>query len=96
MFDELLKRVVLKITKHTATYRDALDPGMKLALTLRHIASGTKYHSMPYGWRVPHNSISLFIQNVCHAIIDEYKNGVMKCPTTPYEWRAISDKLMHK
>ena len=51
MFDELLTRVGPRITKQNTHYIEALDPGLKLALTLRHLASGTKYHSMPYGWR---------------------------------------------
>ena len=71
MFDELLTRVGPKITKHNTctTYRDALDPGLKLALTLRHLASVTKYHSRSYGWSVPYNTMSLFIPEVCEAII---------------------------
>ena len=71
MFDELLTRVGPRITKHNTNYREALDPGLKLSLTLRHLVSGTKYHSMSYGWRVPHNTISLLIPKVCQAIIDE-------------------------
>ena len=93
MFDELLTRVGPRITKQNTNYREALDPGLKLALTLRHLASGSKYHSMSYGWRVPHNTISLLIPKVCQTIIDEYKDEVMKCPTTAEEWRAISDKF---
>ena len=46
--------------------------------------------------RVPHNSISLLIPEVCQAIIDEYKDELMKSPNTPEEWRDISDKLMEK
>ena len=80
MFDELLTRVGPRITKQNSTYKEALDPGLKLALILRHLASGTKYHSMSYGWRVPHNTIALLIPKVCQAIIDEYKDEVMKCP----------------
>ena len=94
MFDELLTRVGPRITKQNTNYREALDPGLKLALTLRHLASGTKYHSMSYGWRLPHNTISLLIPNVCQTIIDEYKDEVMKCTTTPEEWRAISDTFV--
>ena len=96
MFDELLTRMGPRITKHTANYKETLDPGLKLALTLRHITSETKYHSTSYGWRVRHNTISLFIPKVCQAIIDEYKDEVMKCPTTPEEWRAISSDKFAK
>ena len=97
MFDELLSRMGPRITKHNANYKETLDPGLKLALILRHLASGTKYHSMSYGWRVPHNTISLLIPKVCQAIIDEYnKDEVMKCPITPEEWRAISSDKFAK
>jgi len=42
MFDELLARVGPRITKQHTFYRDPLEPGMRLALTLRHLASGSK------------------------------------------------------
>ena len=85
MFDELQTRVCPSITKQNINYREAPDPGLKRSLNLWHLASGTKYNSMFYGWRVPHITISLLIPKVCQAIIDEYKDDVMKCPTTPEE-----------
>ena len=42
MFDELLAIVIPRITKQYTFYRDPLEPGMKLALTMRHLASGNK------------------------------------------------------
>ena len=95
MFDELLAREGPMITQQNTNYREALDPGLKLALTLRHLAPGTKYHSMAYGWRVLHNTMSLLIPEVCQFFIDEYNDEVMKCPATPEEWCVISDKCMH-
>ena len=89
MFDELVTRVGPRISKQNTNYREALEPGLKLAVTLRDLASGTMYRSMSYGWRVPHNTMSLFIPEVCQAIIDEYKDEVMKCPTTPDGWCAV-------
>ena len=50
VLDELLTRVGPRITQQNTNYKEALDPGLKLALTLRHLASGTNYHSMSYGW----------------------------------------------
>ena len=41
MYDELLRRVGPRITKQNTKYRLPLDPGLKLAVTLRHLASGT-------------------------------------------------------
>ena len=37
MFDEILERVRGRLTKQH-TYRDPLEPGLKLAVTLRHLA----------------------------------------------------------
>ena len=65
MFDELLERLRPRITKQMTFYREPLDPGMKLAITLRHLASGSKYTNMRFGWRVPHNTISLVVREVC-------------------------------
>ena len=91
MFDELLDRVGPRITKKHTHYRQAIEPGMKLAITLRHLASGDKYNSMRFGWRVPHNTISLIVREVCQAIIDEYVQDVMPVPTEPQKWLEISE-----
>ena len=69
---------------------------LKLALTLRHLASGSKYSTMKYGWMVPHNTQSFAVREVCQAIIDEYMPEVMTCPTTPEGWRAISGKFLQR
>ena len=68
MFDEILERLRPRITKQMTFYREPLDPGMKLAITLRHLASGSKYTNMRFGWRVPHNTISLVVREVCRYI----------------------------
>ena len=96
MFDELLKRVGPRIMKQHTRYRAPLEPGLKLALTLRHLASGRSYSTMQYGWRVPHNIQSVIVRDVCQAIVDENLDQVMTCPTTPEGWRTISEKFLEK
>ena len=93
MFDEILRRIRPQITKQTTWMRKPLEPGLKLAVTLRHLASGDKYASMKFGFRVPHNSISLIVREVCQAIRDTYKDELMTCPTTPDGWRPIIDEF---
>ena len=53
MFDEIVERLTPRITKQTTNWRPALDPGLKVALTLCHVASSAKYKYMQYAWRVP-------------------------------------------
>ena len=90
MFDELLIRLRPRLTKRRTNFRQPLDSGLKLALTLRHLASGAKYRDMQYAWRVPSNTISLIVREVCQAIIDEYADELMNTPTTEAGWREIS------
>ena len=44
-------------------------------------------------FRVPHNTISKFVPEVCQAIIDEYAEEVIACPTTKEQWRVIADQF---
>ena len=53
MYDELVERLTPALTKETTRLRAPLDPGLKVTITLRHLASGSKYMEMQYGWRVP-------------------------------------------
>ena len=46
MFDEFLQRLTPRITKKTTNWRSPQEPGLKVAITLRHLASGSRYHDM--------------------------------------------------
>ena len=67
MFDELLNRVGPRIRKLDTHYRKALEPGMKLAITIRHLASGDKYKTLQYDFRVARKTICMIIPEVCQA-----------------------------
>ena len=95
MFDELLLRLTPRLEKQDRV-RESLRPGLKLALTLRHFASGHSYASMKFAWRVPHNTISVVVREVCAAIQAEYLDEVLTCPTTPEEWLEIADQYYKK
>ena len=82
MFREVLGRVGHLITKQDTRWRAALEPGLKLAITLQHLATGESYHSMSFSFRVPHNTISLLVREVCEAIVEEYSDEVVKLHQT--------------
>ena len=94
MFDEIFARIEHRLTKQHTRYREPLEPGLKLAVTLRHLASGAKYTDLQYSWRIPNNSISIFVKEVCKAICDEFMDEVMKPPSTEAEWQAIADGFL--
>ena len=43
-----------------------------------------------YGFRVAFNTIFNFIPDVCEAIIQEYAEDAISCPTTPEEWKQVA------
>ena len=61
-------RLTLRLTKADTNFRRALEPGLKLAKTLRYLATGSSYHDLAYTFRVPNNTISTFLTEVCQAI----------------------------
>jgi hypothetical protein len=93
MFQELHARLTPRLTKATTNWRAPLEPGLKLAVTLRFMATGNSFHSLAFDFRVAHNTISLFVKEVLEAIIAEYAAEVVVMPTTPAGWRAASQKF---
>ena len=96
MFDELVDRLTPRLTRQTTNFRANLEPGLKVAVTLSHLASGTKYRDMQYAWRVPHDTISKVVREVCEAIVEEHLDEQITCPATEQEWRQISDDWMRR
>jgi hypothetical protein len=90
MFQEILARVGPRIERRNTTFRKALEPGLRLAITLRYLATGDSYMTLQYGFRVSNNAISMIVPDVCEAIVAEYQEEVLVCPTTPDRWREIS------
>lgn len=96
MFDEVVARLEPRLRKAHTWWRAPIETGMKVAITLRHLASGAKYMDMRYGWRVPHNTISVIVREVCQAIVDEFLYEVMPLPTDAEKWLMIADGFMEK
>ena len=65
MYDEILARVEHRIQKQYTWFREPLPPGLKLSSTLRHLASGAKYKDMQFAWRVPDNTLSIVVREIC-------------------------------
>ena len=85
-----------RIQKKDTGWRNALEPGVKLAITIRHLASGDTYPSLMYNFRVVKNTIACLIPEVCQAICEEFKDDVIECPTTPDEWSLIADEFKNR
>ena len=74
--------------------KPALDAGMKLAMTLRHLATGDRYHTIQYDFRCGYSTVVWIVQEVCQAIIQELKDEVMPLPRTQEDWKAIAQQFL--
>lgn len=96
LFQEMVERLTPILKKEDTRMRNAQEVGLKLAVTLRHLATGNDYSSLQYSFRVSKASICRFIPIVCDAIIDTYKPEVMKCPKSPEEWKNVAQQFASK
>ena len=97
LFTELLQRVTHRIQRKDTRYRRALPAGLKLAVTLRYMASGNTYTDLQFQFRVPHNTISMIIPEVCEALIAELQDEVMpRLGQTEEYWRDIAYQFLDR
>ncbi len=83
MFQKMVERLTPIISWQDTNYHKALDPGLKVAITLCYMATGDSSKSLQYGFRLAYNTICLLIAEVCAAIVEAYHEEVILTPTTP-------------
>jgi hypothetical protein len=74
--EELLETVGGKISKCDTRFRETIPASIRLAVTLRFLASGESFTSLKYSFRISKQSVSRFVPEVCEAIITSLKGFV--------------------
>ena len=92
-FEHLLRLVAPAITKMVTNYREPIPPDVRLALTLRHLATGESHISLSLQFRVGRQTISNIIPETCQAIFSALSETYLKPPETPAEWLKIADEF---
>ena len=72
MFNEIVDRVQPYIERQTMFWRKPFGPALRVAITLRFLATRNSYKNLGYAFRVAPNTISLFVPKTCKAFADEY------------------------
>ena len=86
---ELEQRTTAEFQRDRTLIRDPVRPGVKLAVTLRHLATGDSYTTLQYAFRVAGSTIKKFVPEVCDAITRAYQDQVLKCNTLPEDWLQV-------
>ncbi|KAK3931994.1 Protein ALP1-like [Frankliniella fusca] len=86
-FDRLLKLVRPHLTKYS--WREAISPGERLAIALRYYASGDKYTSLSFLFRVSDQAISNIVLEVSAVIWNVLEPIVFETPSQE-NWLKIA------
>ena len=96
IYHEMLERIRPMLTKQTTRFRKPLSPGLKLAVTLRFLATGAEYSELEFNFRCSKCAICDFIPKVCKALIVAFKKEYLKCPTTPEAWKEVAQTFARR
>ena len=72
--------------------REAIPAGMRLAITLHHLAEGASFSSIKYHWRLGKSTAAKIVYDTCDAIWTEMKSEYLKAPYIVQDWKAIADR----
>ena len=89
LYQELEQRITAEFQRDRTLMRDPMSPGVKLAVTLRHLVTGDSYTTQQYAFRGSSPTIEKFVPEVCYAITRAYQDQVMRCPTLPEDWLLV-------
>ena len=90
------ERITPHLRKSITNFRKPLEVGLKLAFTLRHLSTGESYTSMQYHWRVGRTTICKFVPQVCKAILKDFQQEYLVCPTDPEDWTKIEERFRNR
>lgn len=95
-FNELVNMVAPLISKQNTNMRFSIPADLRLALTLRFLATGDSYKSHEYSFRVAANTIGKIVATTCEALYTVLKNDYFRCPRTKEEWLEVADGFMQR
>ncbi|CAK1587680.1 unnamed protein product [Parnassius mnemosyne] len=84
-FEIILQKLSPLIQKNDTSFRKAIPAKVRLALTLRYLATGDSFRSLHYLFKMSHQIISKIIHETCTAILMVLKDEV-KMPSNEQDW----------
>ena len=95
LFYSIEDRITPHLRESITNFRQPLEVSLKLAVTLRHLSIG-KLHltAIPLeGWKIDHLQV---YPQVCKAILKEFQQEYLVCPTDPEDWKKIEQRFRNR
>ena len=83
------------IQQRDTNYRKAVAAEVKLAVTLRYLASGSSWDTLSYLYRVPKCTISKFIPEVCAAIFGSLQSSIQVRKKQANSLQKVTKKMVY-
>ena len=92
-FDHLLGLVRPQIDKRDTRLRKSIPADVRLAITLRYLASGEVQQSLSYSYRVGRSTVCKIVSETGTAIYESLKDPYLKPPSSANDWKSISERF---
>ena len=79
------------LVEEALNFSQPLEVGLKLAITLGHLAAEETYKSLAFRM-VGQTIICKFVPEVCRAILEGFQGEYLACSTSPGEWKESSSE----
>lgn len=89
-FDYVLELIRPHITKLDTVMREAIKPGLKLAVTLHHLAEGSSQAAIASHYRLGRSTVSGIIDETCIALWKVLQPIYLRPPSGPDEWKTVA------
>ncbi|KAF6039169.1 hypothetical protein EB796_002509 [Bugula neritina] len=90
-FDYLLRLVAPILTKQDTNIRQAIEPTLKLAIALHHLAEGSSHKSIANHYRLGESTVSNIIYATCDALYEALQPTYLAVPKGKEEWKKIAE-----
>ncbi|XP_036320822.1 uncharacterized protein LOC118735273 isoform X2 [Rhagoletis pomonella] len=92
-FNEVHSLVDTKIKKSDTRMRCAITTRVRLAITLRYLATGDSFRSLEFLSHISRKTISKFLPEVLEALTEALQEEYLKTPTTEKEWLDVANNF---
>lgn len=96
MFDYLCTQLAPLIERRHTNYRAPISVVQRVSITLYYLSTGGFYKGVNTAFWVPIPTISKIVSETCAAIVEVWRDDLIRCPSTEPEWREKSKRFLER